>query len=1318
MAFQSSPSVNPASESWTLLRLFECLFTGVTSKDKKNTGICHTRSLHSERSFLPRLLLIALIGACPAWAQVSSAALASTSFKADTPQAVKDGRAQLVAHYNPSQMLRLTLGLQPPHVEEERQFLESLQTKGAHDFHQFLSAEEWTNRFDPSVADEQAVVDWARAQGLTITRRFPNRLIVDVEGSAATIEKAFQVTINSYQLGTKLVFSNDRDPVIPSTLTNILHSVGGLNSVDVLRPANKNMTEPVFPDYSPGPAVSSGRAGGANGDRSKLPKGLKGHNNNGGIPNYTTGAPYDPQDMYSTAAYSVSALYNLGHCCNPTGNPGVTPPETSIAIATAGTQQGSDFSGWASTYPYLAYHYQQFYIDGTPSCCDAEGTMDFEWSTAMANSFGSYVDTAMVYMYDGVNSGFGTFNDIYNSMLTDGKARNFSTSWGWVDATLGGGNMDTADAIFSSMVGQGWSLTAASGDGGASYSCQAFDSVSFPASDPNVVAAGGTTLSLSGGPPPGFNSAVAWSGGPDGCSTNDGGSTGGYSSYWGTPSYQSSLSLPSRGVPDIALNADWYYTPQYLYFGGGLSGNGGTSIVAPETVGFFAQENAYLLALGNICGAGSSPCAPMGAVNPYLYNTASSPHNPYYDITSGCNNNDVTSLYSLGYYCAGTGWDPVTGWGMYNFLQLAWSINYQHIPGVTFPSVSFTGPSTNLWYNSDQEVSWTISAPPGNAYPSDGVSGFTQAWDYDPGNPTSEATPGFSGFPSNPYNAFYDGPQYANATAGCLDLTGALCAGSVGGVQGWHTVNIRAWGNEGENGGDYTYGPIGYDTIPPVTTPTLSGTLVSGTTYKSAVTVSLAAADPGYPATGSGVANTYYRLNSGGWQLYSGPFTVGYSGSYSVTYYSTDNAGNSGSLQAASFKINPILSMSPASLNFANEVFGTTSAGKNVTVTNIGASSVSISSITASGDFTISSKTCGTTLAGSGHCIITVNFKPSIVGAVSGDLTIAYGAVGSTDRLSLTGTGVAPLTPTPTSLTFGTLTVGSTSSPQILTLKNNNPSTALSITFSANGDYSAVAGGGTPCGATVAAGASCTISVIFKPKQNGAINGAVTVKDGVALTPLVVGLTGNGSGGVTSPLSFTPPSLTYTNAVVGTNTAKTVAVKNTSAASVVVSGVSTSGDYSASGCVGTLASGSSCTLTVTFTPSTAGVIKGAVGLNDNTSVSPEVLDVAGTGILPLTFSPTSVAFGGVTVGSTSGTGVVTLTNHLAASTSISLTASDDFSAAAGGGTPCGASLAAGASCTFVVSFTPTTTGPISGVATVTYSGAYSPQEVKLSGTGQ
>lgn len=814
----------------------------------------------------------------------------------EAPRAVLDGTAQLVSHYS-GPMLRLAIGLKPPHWDQEQQFLRELQTKGSPEFHHYLTAEEWSQRFDPSADDEQAVVDWAKSQGLTISHRFPNRLLVDVEGSVATIERAFSVTINNYQLPGRTFFSNDRDPAIPSNLNGIIQSVGGLNNYLVMHPASKTVKEPLFPDYAPGPTASIGETAGHNGDRSLLAKAMKASaaklasHKNGVISNITDGA-YDPTDMYSSQAYDTNALYNQGHCCNPFSNPSVTPPQTSIAIATAGSQQGSDMAGFQAQYPYLAYHYQEYYIDGTPSCCDGEGTMDMEWSTAMSNSFGSYVDTAMVYMYDGVNADFSTFDDIYNQMLSDGHARNFSTSWGCQELDCyDSGDMSTADSIFSSMVGQGWTLVAATGDQGASAGCGDATAVQFPASDPNVVGGGGITLYLSSGPV--FEEEVAWSGGPYGCGSNDGGSTGGYSAYFGTPSYQSFLGLPSRGVPDIALNADWYNTPQNMYFEGALQGNGGTSIVAPSMAGFFANSNAYLLSLGYICSSATTTCGPIGNANYPIYEAnqdGTGSRYPFYDITSGCNNNDVTAFYGLNYYCAGTGWDPVTGWGSVNMLQLAWTMNWFNTPDIGAPEVSFSGPAVNTWYNSDQIVSWSVIDYTEGGIPGTGIAGFTQGWDAIPSEPSSEATPG-SG------NSFYSGPQYANAVNGCLDLTGADCAGSVG--QGLHTVHVRAWNNMGETSGDVTYGPIGYDTVPPTTTDTLSGTF-NGSVYTTAVKVTLSATDP---SPGSGVAHTYYQLGTNPVQLYSTPFTISSTGGHTLHFYSVDVAGNMESTHTISIPI-------------------------------------------------------------------------------------------------------------------------------------------------------------------------------------------------------------------------------------------------------------------------------------------------------------------------------------------------------------------------------------------------------------------------------
>ncbi len=821
-----------------------------------------------------------------------------------TPKVVTSGEAKLIGQAPASQHMHLVLGLQSQHLAEQEKFLQDVQTKGTPVFHQFLTAAQWNARFAPSAQDEQAVVDWASAQGLVVTQRFGHRLVVDVEGPVTVVERALAVTINRYQMSanggvTKQFYSSDRDPSVPAHLANVIHSIGGLNDVQVLLPANKERALPDFSKSVAGPGKAIGPSQGLHADGSRLPS----QKTNGKTPAkamaaapkpFITGGAYDPSDMYNSNAYDTNALYALGHCCNPLHNPNVTPPETSIAIATAGTQNTSDFTGFHNAYPYLASHYQIFYIDGTPVCCDAEGTMDFEWSTAMSNSFGSYVDTAMVYMYDGINTQFSTFTDIYSHMLNDGYARILSNSYGCAEFDCYPQSvMDTEHGIFNAMVGQGWTIVSAAGDGGATSSagtnpntCTTHDSVSYPASDPNVLAAGGTSLSLSSGPF--YNYETTWTGNPDGCASNGGGTGGGFSAYWPTPGYQSNMGYGSRSIPDIALNADWYNTPQNLYFNGGLGGNGGTSIVAPELAGFFANENAYLLYLSTVTGGlcNGHACAPLGNPNYRLYyfgnNPGYAPHYPYYDITTGCNNNDYTAFYGLGYYCARGGHDQTTGWGSVNMLQLAWAINTYQAGDFGGPVISFTsGPQTERWYNTDQSIAWTVRDTTAGGLPATGVAGFSQAWDVDPGDVSRQSTPG-SG------NSFYSGPQFPNSTSGCLSLAGGFgCAGGVS--QGWHTVYVRAWDNTGVTSGGYTYGRIGYDTIAPVTTAQLSSVVTP-------VTVSLAATD-----NASGVSSTSYQLDGAAAKPYGGAFVVTPLGPHTVLFHSTDVAGNVESTRSLSW---------------------------------------------------------------------------------------------------------------------------------------------------------------------------------------------------------------------------------------------------------------------------------------------------------------------------------------------------------------------------------------------------------------------------------
>ncbi len=821
------------------------------------------------------------------------------SSSAETPLQLQQGTALRIGHYSPEQKLRVALAIQPPHMAEEEAFLKKLQDKTSPEFHKFLSAEEWDARFAPSAADEQKVVDWAVSQGLTITHRFKNRLLVDVEAPAGVLEKAFGVTINSYKIGAELDFSNDRDPVIPAALNGILYSVQGLNNIQRVHGSWPEDPATRPPDYVPGPVYSSGESGQKDGIRSKMkPKPKVPHKPTPEISNNEL----DPTDIYSSQTYNYAGLQNLGHCCNPFHVGGGSPNVSSIAISAFQPFLGSDIAGWQASYPYLAYNYSSYLIDGpyncpggAASCPSGETTQDTEWSLATANSFGSSNDTAHVIVYVGGNVNANTTTDMYNYMLSDNFARVFSTSWSCTEFTgCSQSTMDTRHAIFNSMVGQGWTLIAASGDRGATDDCNtAHLGVAYPASDPNFVAAGGTELLVYNDGT--FQSEVAWSGGTSAgsCSGNNGGSGGGSSFYYTRPYWQAALGGTQRLLPDISLNA--LGVGQNLYINGSLSGDAnGTSVSAPELAGFFAQENAYLLSIGSICGGGSSACAPIGNPNPFVYDEGirgSAGHNPFYDITSGCNSNDITVAGNLSYFCAGTGYDEVTGWGSANMMQLAWALNWEVIPANGIPNVSFNGPATNQWYNTNQNVSWTINDYPGNqGTPGTGIAGFTQGWDSIPADPATEPNGG-SG------NSFYTGPEFPNGTTGCLSLGSGGCQGNVS--DGCHTAHVMGWNNQGFTTGDATYGPICYDTTAPVISISNSPVQPASGFYNGSVSITLAPSDPG-GGNASGIAHTYFAIDTGACypgslgacNTYYGPFNLSAEGQHYIYYWTVDVAGN------------------------------------------------------------------------------------------------------------------------------------------------------------------------------------------------------------------------------------------------------------------------------------------------------------------------------------------------------------------------------------------------------------------------------------------
>ncbi|MGA3082987.1 MAG: protease pro-enzyme activation domain-containing protein, partial [Terracidiphilus sp.] len=771
------------------------------------------------------------------------------------PAKVLDGTAIRVDHYNPEQKLRLALAVKAPHMAEEERFIKDLTTKGSPGFHKFLTQDEWNTRFAPAAEDEQAVADWAESVGLTVTRRYPNRLLVEVEGTAGTIEKAFGVTINNYKVGDEVDFSNDRDPVVPANLSGILHAVLGLNNVErVHRIGARNKTVK-GPDYVAGPAFALLGSDRSDGDPSKEPTNqaataqilggaASGPTPKDSFPLDCIGATCEanPDNIQSSEGYNYNALQRLSHCCNVHNDSGGSPAVSSIALVGYGGFNLSDVTTFFNFYG-MQWNLTWYGVDGSFAPVDGEAPLDIEYSGAMSNSYTDANHTAAIYEYEMADGSYATYAAAFNDIVSDDKAKVVSTSYGSEESVgffSGSFATGTMHPIFNNMVGTGWTLIAASGDNGASDGCTDATAVDWPSSDPDFLAAGGTQLKLNDAGI--YQSEIGWqgefwTGNPDACGSNHGGSTGGVSVLFTAPWWQNSSGTTidvvspyfayqtisgvtteweftgntNRMVPDMALTAnpdvmgEWYYST--CCGGGGWQDEGGTSIVAPELAGFFAQENTYLNYIGNICGSGgASACTPVGLASPFIYENGAgnTHHDPFYDMLSGCNDNDITVADDLFYFCAAKGFDLVTGWGSANMLQLGWGINWQLIPAYSQPAITFNDkPTTNTWYNTDQEVSWTVTdgLSQGSGTPS-GVAGFTQGWDSIPADPYSEPHSGEG-------NSFYSGPEYSFGTQGCLSFNGGFGCSGNGGAQGCHTVQVEGWDNQG--GTAYgSYGPICY----------------------------------------------------------------------------------------------------------------------------------------------------------------------------------------------------------------------------------------------------------------------------------------------------------------------------------------------------------------------------------------------------------------------------------------------------------------------------------------------------------------------------
>lgn len=197
-------------------------------------------------------------------------------------------------------------------------------------------------------------------------------------------------------------------------------------------------------------------------------------------------------------------------------------------------------------------------------------------------------------------------------------------------------------------------------------------------------------------------------------------------------------------------------------------------------------------------------------------------------------------------------------------------------------------------------------------------------------------------------------------------------------------------------------------------------------------------------------------------------------------------------------------SLAPMTQDFGSQAVGFASAPQTFTWTNNSSFADSVKSVAATGDFSIVSNNCGTVAAGT-SCQIVVTFTPTALGARSGTLTVVSGP--STLTASLTGTGTPGYSLSGNSLSYGSLDVGA-SAKQTLTLTSLATGPLPVPVFAVTGEYAVSTAA---CGSSLAAGASCPVTVTFLPTSTGQQNGAISVNSTSLLyNGLSASLSGNG----------------------------------------------------------------------------------------------------------------------------------------------------------------------------------------------------------------
>lgn len=559
------------------------------------------------KTTLPALIFASTMALAAAAQAASTLPAALPTLSANLPAAVASGLAQSLGAAAPAQDMKLGLVLPLRNEAELDALLLQIRDPQSASYHHYLSSDEFASRFGATQQDYDAVVAWARNNGLTVARTTPNRRIVDVQGSVATVNRALHVQVGNYQHPTdsRTFFAPDREPTM--TLATPLLAIIGLTNVT---PPHNHLLRGTSAQHMK--AVTRTHGSGPSGEY--LPSDMR-------AAYYGSGSLTGTGQTVGIFSYDGYKTADLSLYYSKTGMASSVPVKNVLVNGYSGTCDAGDGSG-------------------TSTCDDGEQVLD------IVNVIGMAPGLKQVLFYEGDSA-----TDILNQMATDNTAKVISSSWG-------GGDFGSADdTIYKQFAAQGQTFLNASGDDGA-YNAQTWLA---PSLDPNIVDVGGTDL-VTSGPGGKWTSETGWSGSSGGYYKPAGYAIPAYQKTTGVITSTNKGSTTLRNDPDVSAEAD--FDNPTVSNGSFETGYGGTSFAAPRWAGLLALANQQSVAAGkSTVGFVNTKIYTMG-----LSASASS---DFHDITSGSNKPDEgtgAGFKAVGGFDLVTGWGSPQGAALINAL--------------------------------------------------------------------------------------------------------------------------------------------------------------------------------------------------------------------------------------------------------------------------------------------------------------------------------------------------------------------------------------------------------------------------------------------------------------------------------------------------------------------------------------------------------------------------------------------------------------------------------------------------------------------------